>query len=162
MPKSNIKPITINPEYIEQAKEIFNQAYWFQAEVAPLTSKAFTDLIGDNFNSYPCFVYILDNQVVGFIKAIIYTTNWSTIAYAVSVNHQEQGIGFELVEFIKQYLKTSKTSYIEATTYSNQASEALLKKTGFTKTGTLPNKHFAFAGEVFVSFDMSIWYLQLN
>lgn len=159
---SNIKPITANPDYMEQAREIFNQAYWSQAEMAPLPSKNFADLIGDNFHSYPCFVYIIDNQVVGFIRATIYTTSWTTIGYGVSNTHQQQGIGFELVEFMKRYLKLTKTRYIEATTYSNNISEALLKKTGFTKTATLPNKHFAFAEEVTVSFDMSIWYLQLN
>lgn len=116
-------------EDYEEVKELFYEVHNLHLKNRPdiykdgnpLQLKYFEELLNDKENLN--YVYILDNKVVGVITSYIKTTIDNDIiksrrvcfieSLGVKENHQHQGIGKKLYEYLKNEIKSKNIDAIE-------------------------------------------------
>ena len=135
---------------LEKITEIYNQAVSSKFQTADMIEFESKDRLDWFYshpqNTYPIFVYELNNTVVGWIsispyrcgrKALRYTAE---VSYFIHADFKRKGIGSKLIEYvlIKSKMLNFKTLFAIILD-KNIASINLLKKFGFVEWGHMPD-----------------------
>ncbi|WP_440998626.1 N-acetyltransferase family protein [Fodinibius sp. SL11] len=138
------------PEHLKAINDIYNQAVaegFRTAHTHPVSLKQRKQWFNRHpKNTYPVFVYLDDNELLGWLSVSKYSKNRAAlsevieVSYYVDYNHQNQGIATQLMEHALQFCKQSDYRIAVAILVSdNEASIALLNKFGFSEAGRIPD-----------------------
>jgi phosphinothricin acetyltransferase len=137
-------------EDLEAIVDIYNQAITAKFCTADTEIMHTEDRI-EWFNShepdkYPIYVYIKDNQKIGWSSLSAYRPGRSALRFTVEMSDyihkdfQRQGIGSELVEYtIKKCRELNYKSVFGIILEKNISSIKLMQKFGFELWGLMPN-----------------------
>ena len=99
----------------------------------PWSEKIMSDCFKDNYESY---VYVLDNQIVGYIVQVLAADESNILNICVDESHRQLGIAKKLMDNAIEYSSSAdiKTVFLEVRS-SNNAAINLYVKSGFTEVG---------------------------
>ncbi len=101
---------------------------------------------GHSPETYPVFVYVDDNSVLGWLSVSSYNKNRQAlsdvveVSYYVDYNHHNKGIASALMEHGLQFCQEfGYRTAVAILVSDNESSIALLEKFGFAEAGRIPN-----------------------
>jgi len=135
---------------LESIVEIYNQAIKSRFETADTMEikpeERFEWFNNHNPETYPIFIYELNNRVVGWISISPYRQGRQALRHTVEISYyihtdfKRQGIGGKLIKYAIHKSKELNYKTIFAIILDkNEASINILKKFGFVLWGHLPN-----------------------
>jgi phosphinothricin acetyltransferase len=137
-------------EDLESIVEIYNQAIKSKFCTADRETISVNDRLewfhDHNPEKYPIYVFIKENQIVGWSSVSPYRQGRTALRFTVEIsyyihnNFQKQGIGYKLVEYsLNKCRELNYKSVFAIILEKNIASIKLLQKIGFQLWGLMPN-----------------------
>lgn len=101
------------------------------------------DFLYDELNVNPFahyFVYLINNEIIGYIGFRIYDDSAEMMNFVINTNHQNQGYGQELFDYCLEYITNLNVKNISLEVRkSNTKAKRFYTKNGFLKAYTRKN-----------------------